>query len=343
MERKRPELKRILSQFCELNENPKTSPNFRRKRIDPLDPLMRLLGHRSMNDHLDVLHLGLRVLKILSRKGENRKTVTASHVRVIVQVLRDPPEERIASECTNVVLNICYERENVQKVLDMDGVAPLVNFLSAKDPALQANASGAIQSISFQQQGKLVVRDFGAVPALIKLLDSSLVKVRTRAIGAIHNLSTDLESVKLVRQCQGIPTIVQMLHARETAICGSAAGAVQNLAREDASREIILKLDAVDPLTNLLVGADIPTAVCSIGALMNLIGPQMGPNEPSNARRAEFRKLLTTSLVAGLAFHGLYSPNSPMDAETFGPPPSSSQGARAELDELETSGSASKR
>eukprot|EP00959_Pyramimonas_sp_CCMP1952_P109178 2283336-Pyramimonas_sp.AAC.1 len=60
--------------------------------------------------------------------------------------------QRLGFECArargaNVILNACYEKENVDLVLSCGGIKPLVGFLTTEDQELQANAAGAIQSI----------------------------------------------------------------------------------------------------------------------------------------------------------------------------------------------------
>ena len=68
-------------------------------------------------------------------------------------------------------------------------------------------------------------------------------------------------------------------------MCGSAAGALQNLSRESASRAEILQLGAVPPLSDLLFGSDVQSQVCAAGAILNLLGPSLGSEDPSNAKR----------------------------------------------------------
>ncbi len=70
--------------------------------------------------------------------------------RVVLRFVSAPPNACIAAEAANAVLNICYERDNVARVLRCDGVAPLIRLLSQPDGDVQANAAGAIQSICFQ-------------------------------------------------------------------------------------------------------------------------------------------------------------------------------------------------
>jgi len=76
-----------------------------------------------------------------------------------------------SAEASNVVLNICYERDNVVRLVSAGGVPPLIAF--AKDDShedLQANAAGAVQSICFQKEGRTFVRELGAIEAVLPLL-----------------------------------------------------------------------------------------------------------------------------------------------------------------------------
>lgn len=66
-------------------------------------------------------------LKVLSRKEVNRKAVGA---KAIAQLLKHLSNQsvgtKIQAEGANVVLNICYEKENVSAVLACGGASTLV-------------------------------------------------------------------------------------------------------------------------------------------------------------------------------------------------------------------------
>lgn len=66
-------------------------------------------------------------LKVLSRKEVNRKTVGAKAVAQLLKHLSDQSVgTKIQAEGANVVLNICYEKENVSAVLACGGASTLV-------------------------------------------------------------------------------------------------------------------------------------------------------------------------------------------------------------------------
>lgn len=142
-----------------------------------------------------------QVLKILSRKTDNRRNVADEVVRVVVGHLEAAANLQIAAEGANVLLNICYELENVDLVIRHHGLQPLIRYLSEQDPQVQANAAGAVQSICFQKNGRKAIRLAGAVPSIISLLGSDDTKVCTRSVGALHNVSSDPDSIRIIRRC----------------------------------------------------------------------------------------------------------------------------------------------
>lgn len=66
-------------------------------------------------------------LKVLSRKESNRKAIGQRAIGLLLKHLSDPiVGSNIQAEGANVVLNICYERENVSAVLACGGASTLV-------------------------------------------------------------------------------------------------------------------------------------------------------------------------------------------------------------------------
>lgn len=220
--RKEPVLS-MLRDFVTANEDPRVSPNYRDQRPDEMDGIFKLMSTPECAADEEVSLYALKVLKILSRKQENRQNFGRRGLNAVLRLLIDPSSSRVAGEGSNVILNVCYEKENVDAILMCGGVEPLVRFLGEReDPDLQANAAGAIQSICFQEKGRVSVRDLDGVPAMLRLLAEcgGNVKVQTRAIGAIHNMSSDADSIRLIRAKEGIPLVVDLLKSQQPAVCG---------------------------------------------------------------------------------------------------------------------------
>ena len=97
-----------------------------------------------------------------------------------------------------------------------------------------------------------------------------------------------------------MPLLIQLLRVPSAPVCGSAAGALQNLSRESSSREEIRELGAVIPLSDLLLGEDVQAQVCAAGAILNVLGPDLGPENAGNEQRAAFKKLLSLAITVGM-------------------------------------------
>ncbi|GAQ89309.1 hypothetical protein KFL_005090050 [Klebsormidium nitens] len=307
----------LLETFVAANEDPGRSPNFRNQNADSLDRLVSLLKDPGIEQHPGLALAALKALKILSRKKPNRLAMRGDEkrggaIQAVMRFLQAPGkvDNRIAAEGANVILNACYERENVEVVLQHQGTAPLVNFLGAADKDLQANAAGALQSVCFQAKGRTVVREADAIPPLISLLASDSLKVRTRAVGALHNMSSDVDSIRIIRRKDGIPPLIKLLRSPQPAIAGSAAGALQNVSREVASRQKIRgDSDAVRALADLLVeGKELQTQVCAAGALLNILGPELAEKDKGGdeAARKGFARIIVSCLVISMAYDSVF-------------------------------------
>jgi len=191
----------LLERFIECNEKPPTSANFKAPTHDRMEHVAAVLALPAAAGDAAVVLAVLKVLKILSRKADNRRKVDGGVLAAVVAQLRTPLTARIAAEAANVLLNICYEQKNVDQVLAHAGVAPLVALLAEGCLEVQANAAGALQSICFQANGRRGVREAGAVLRIVGLLTSENAKVCTRSVGALHNLSSDPDAIRLIRRC----------------------------------------------------------------------------------------------------------------------------------------------
>ena len=201
----RASLMRVLEAFARANEDPSTSENFANGGTDRWDEITRLLRDPLIEEDDPVLMLALKCFKILSRKHENRMTLGESGVSAVCRVLKKAyANPRVVAEAANVVLNVCYERPNVDLVIKCGGVPPLVKALCASDRDLAANAAGAIQSVCFQESGRAAVRETGtAIPSLVSLLASPTVKVRRQvetSIAAPNGPGADANGAGVMRE-----------------------------------------------------------------------------------------------------------------------------------------------
>ena len=166
----------LLCAFIRTNEDHGVSPNYAAAdEPDECDSIFGLLGHWRVADDDKITLACVTALKILSRKRCNRVTfgkpgvcailkhMAAPHVAASTPALLSgrfsssfiaatatPPAAlaqgtprssaaAVMGECANVILNVCYERDNVHVVLRCGGVTPLVRLLRESDQEVIAS------------------------------------------------------------------------------------------------------------------------------------------------------------------------------------------------------------
>ena len=265
----------MASAFYKLNEDPMESPNLQVEDGDDYSFLMDLLDDKRVLVDPDLALALLRMMKVLSRKLNNRNNMEQEDISTIAKYLRNPDSTSVMGEAASIMLNACYERQNVIMAIKADVPTHLTWLLDSDIEDVTANATGALQSLSYQEEGRVHIRELEILDHVFPLLSHTSVKVRTRAVGVIHNMSSDALSIAAIRGGGAIKELVKLLSDPVVVICSSAAGAIQNLSREQASKELIMELGGVPPLTDLLFGTDVQTQVCAAGALLNILGPQL--------------------------------------------------------------------
>jgi hypothetical protein len=73
-----------------------------------------------------------------------------SAIQAVVRHLAPDLPAASTAEAASALLNLCYEAQSVQLLLQTPGPRLLVQHLQHGDAAVQANSAGAIQSISYQ-------------------------------------------------------------------------------------------------------------------------------------------------------------------------------------------------
>jgi len=294
-----------VSAHIEGRRAPPTQPNPTLAKAllpDDLSPILSALLYttESKNVHNSKFLLMLmKLLKILSRKVENRVGIPERSFQALISQLQHV-NTKIATEIASVLLNACYEPENVEIVLSNGGGPALTKCLESSDEELQACAAGAIQSITYQVRGRNFFEKSApnTVAALIRLVSSGNNRVRTRAVGALHNMSTDLGLVALLRNTDGVLPLVKLLEVSGGEAMRSAAGTIMNISRDTVCRQQARDAGVIPLLLKVLFGDDVKAQTSAVGALMNIVGVEV-ENERS---RELFKKVLSLSLALGITY-----------------------------------------
>lgn len=140
---------------------------------DEFRPVLAAIGDPSAVIPADLDILMSTILKVLLRKATNRLSLGKYGMTAIIrslnriQNLKNIPA---AAEMCNVILNTCYEGVNVHLLIELDGVAPLLQFLKCKETAILCSSLGALQGMCYVPRGRQYLRQNPKV----KILRSSV-------------------------------------------------------------------------------------------------------------------------------------------------------------------------
>eukprot|EP01112_Ceratiomyxa_fruticulosa_P010256 TRINITY_DN2702_c0_g1_i1.p1 TRINITY_DN2702_c0_g1~~TRINITY_DN2702_c0_g1_i1.p1 ORF type:complete len:403 (-),score=93.22 TRINITY_DN2702_c0_g1_i1:100-1308(-) len=358
----------ILKTFVSNNEISNRG-NEEDEHLDDLSYLFVALEHftniaktkieNNWNANVPNLHiLVLKTLKIVTRKSVNRHALPPNAIPIIIEQLsldkintsltqnsNVSNYNKVIIETVNLLLNLCYERENVESVLDLNTIDTLIELLRSEDNDIKAGTAGSIQSMCYQQRGRdeFSQKSDVLVPSLLNLLSVKNLKVQARATGALHNLSSKISIVLAIRDKNGIQTLVDLLidvinqkdslklasqadkesesedkvgvnfenNTLLTEIICSISGAIQNISRENQCRKVVQESGAVNPLTDLLFCDHIPTQTSAVGALLNLLSTE------NKECSADLKKLLSMSMIMGIALDCLNTPSETNETERY--------------------------
>jgi len=234
-------------------------------KCDELRPMLATLGAPSAVIPFEVDILLARMLKILLRKAANRlslgKTGILSIIRSLTRIQKQKNGLALAEMC-NVVLNTCYDSENVKLLIEVDGVAPILSFLNSKEVPVLSSALGALQGLCYVPQGRHSLRfDYKALRKISSFLEAEDTTIRARAVGVMHNLSVDVVSINPIVETCCIPSLVRLLRDPSSEICRASAGTIQNISRDSVAREVIVETGALEYVSDLLFASDISCQV----------------------------------------------------------------------------------
>lgn len=128
---------------------------------DDLRPILATVGDPAAVIPVDVDTLIATILKVLMRKPVNRLALGKYGMTAIIRSLnRIQTEKNIpaAAEMCNVVLNTCYDGANVQLLIELDGMTPLLRFLKSREVPVLCSSLGALQGLCYVPRGRQCLR-----------------------------------------------------------------------------------------------------------------------------------------------------------------------------------------
>jgi hypothetical protein len=101
-----------------------------------------------------------KIMKILLRNPANRRALGKNGLTTLVKILKRQCTCRTsaAGEIGNVILNACYNGENVASFIEVGGITPLCNLLRIRDLGIVSGVLGALQGICYVPAGRYEIR-----------------------------------------------------------------------------------------------------------------------------------------------------------------------------------------
>ena len=173
--------------------------------------------------------------------------------------------------CMRLILFHCsVHAENCQRIVQAQGLLPLIALLRSPDPAIQEEALFTLRNVSSQPSGRIDLVREGGLNALIATLRSPTPSLQEQAAATIRNLSADdAIKVKLVAEGALIP-LVQLLESINLPVQEHAVSTLANITMDARNDEAILQAGALPSLMLLLKSPNLATVEHAAICIRNL-------------------------------------------------------------------------
>ena len=248
--------------------------------------------------HIDFFNVGIRYLRILSRKPVNYSFFEMSCLRLI-GIIFSINNVNLNIELCHVLLRILSHLPFIKLILKDPESFFMSLFISlqSQEENLAVAAAAAFQSFAFHQIGKQYICGKNVhVKALSLMLERQITSpLFSRLLGFLHNMSSEANVIQSIRESGAIVEIVEALNLKPiTSLTVDAAGLIQNIAREEESRKKLMDSGVIDILLNLTVSDDLQAQVRAVGAILNILGPSC---EDMNALKQSLSRIIALSAL----------------------------------------------
>ena len=234
-----------------------------------LDPLVLM----ARTDNIEILREVVAGLNCLSSVPENKKEVTNRAISTIIALLisGDPEVER-HSCCT--LANLVEVTELHHRILEENGVPPLVSIFSSDDLNCKGEGARAIANLSSNKntQKTLLEPKMGVLDAVVSSLEEAEVNCQRFSALCLANLSTSVSSQIQVVQAGAIRPLINLVQQEETQLEARrySALALANLSATSTNHAILLEEGCLSALFSLCNSPDVMSQFYVGRALSNL-------------------------------------------------------------------------
>lgn len=192
----------------------------------------------------------------------------------LVEKLQDPLLEVQEAAVIELRQRTRMSAENRVSLCCPDLIHALLPHLKSDSSVVQINGVAALVNLSLEKQNKVMIVRSGAVPYLVEILKRGFPEAQEHAAGAIFSLALADENKDPIGVLNAIPPLVRLLHSGPPGSRQDAAMALYQLSLFQTNRSKLVKVGAVPILLDLAESKDRPDLasrvlliVCNVAAI----------------------------------------------------------------------------
>lgn len=241
--------------------------------VGPINEI--LAGHQTAKLSL-VRNAAWTMSNLFRGKPQPRMEQVEIALPTLVKLIKEQNDSEVLTDACWAMSYACDgPNDNIQKVLDAGGLAPVMELLASTHAQIQTPALRAVGNVvtgtDVQTQAAIDAGFLGHLPALIVAQKKA---TRKEAFWAVSNITAgSREQIQAVIDAQLIPPCVTALALEEFDVKKEAAWAIANLTSGGTSEQIHYAVEqgSLKPLALLLDAPDTKMIKISLEAIENIL------------------------------------------------------------------------
>ncbi|XP_069483089.1 armadillo repeat-containing protein 3 [Ambystoma mexicanum] len=177
-----------------------------------LQPLLSLIGHEDMV----VRRNATMVMGSMAAHSEARQRLRTVELFPVLIARLAPDEDTVTHEFASLCLAyMSIEFTSKAKILEHNGLEPLVRLLSSPDPDVKKNSVECIYQLVQDFQSRAALCQLQAVPPLLELLKSEYPIIQLLALKTLATLSYDAEARLQLKENDALAQLLKILELKD--------------------------------------------------------------------------------------------------------------------------------
>ena len=229
------------------------TPRIRQEMVDNSDGILLRLKKLWLHENADVKKGTLCALGVLTQyKPCAVWTVKQNIIPDLIEYLNSTDPEYVVYSA-KAIGSCCTERDNLAKLMELNGVRILWSLMKSPHSAVQAAATRALVPFLKNENAPSIVRTFvDGLDLLVGLLKSNDPEVQASACMAISEVAKDQENLAVMTDLGLVELLSRLLSSKLDSVRKPLADAIGVSAQWSNNRRRFGEEGAVDPLVSYL-------------------------------------------------------------------------------------------